>query len=538
MMKNKGDVNMLPHIQNQGDKQVLMVHDMPFIMLAGEVHNSNSSSLKRMEKIWDQAIELNLNSLLLPITWELIEPKEDQFDFQLVDGLIFQARQRHMKIGFLWFGSWKNAQCYYAPEWVKTDMERFPRGEIEKGKNSVTMERFHGMSYSTLSMFGEETKKADAKAFAKFMEHIKLIDEKENTVVIVQVENEAGLLGTNREYSDIADELFHQNVDEKLLAYLKENKDSLSESLSSCQFFNGTWKEVFKDMAEEVFSAYYIAQYIEYVASAGKRAYNLPMVVNCWLDKGQEAGRYPTGGPVEKVMNIWQYSAPSIDIIAPDIYVSYFYDVCDQYTTKGNSLFIAECATHSYTASRILYTIGHYHSLCFSPFGIEDLGQPFSAMEGVLFGIDVQDKALSTPQDPIIYSQINKQLKQLMPLITSQYGTPHLQGATFELSNQQVLRFDEVAFEVSFEAKFLSSQFGGCLIVQSQKNEFYVIAYGCQLHPYSLLDSQPYLDYLLVEEGNYDHGLWQRERRLNGDEITTMCFNEPTLLKIKLFVHD
>lgn len=41
-----------------------MVGDAPFIMLAGEVHNSNSSGLACMEAVWARA--LGMNSVLLP----------------------------------------------------------------------------------------------------------------------------------------------------------------------------------------------------------------------------------------------------------------------------------------------------------------------------------------------------------------------------------------------------------------------------------------------------------------------------------------
>ena len=106
----------IPYIVQQGNRKVLMVNGAPFIMLAGEVHNSNSSSVEYMEQVWSRAKELGMNTLLLPVTWELIEPQEGIFDFSIVDALIQQARKREKKLGFLWFGSWKNAQCYYTPD--------------------------------------------------------------------------------------------------------------------------------------------------------------------------------------------------------------------------------------------------------------------------------------------------------------------------------------------------------------------------------------------------------------------------------------
>ena len=63
-----------------------------------------------------------------------------------------------------------------------------------------------------------------------------------------------------------------------------------------------SWSEIFGEMADEVFQCYYTARFVEAVAKAGKKEYDLPMTVNCWLDKGQKPGKYPTGGPVAKLM--------------------------------------------------------------------------------------------------------------------------------------------------------------------------------------------------------------------------------------------
>lgn len=152
-------------------KPLINIRSESFILLAGEVHNSNSSSVEVMEPIWQKARKLNLNTLFLPITWELLEPEEGKFDFSMVDQLIEQARKYEMHIGFLWFGAWKNAQCYYAPEWVKCNLKRFWRAEVQKGKKKINLQNFHGMPYTTLSSHCEETRKADGRAFAALMRH-------------------------------------------------------------------------------------------------------------------------------------------------------------------------------------------------------------------------------------------------------------------------------------------------------------------------------------------------------------------------------
>lgn len=530
-----------PYLEDRNGQKVLIVDEAPFIMIAGEAHNSSASNVKIMERIWERADELNLNTVLLPIYWEVIEPEEGKYDFSLVDSIIFQAREHRKKIGFLWFGSWKNAQCYYAPEWVKQDLKRFERAQLENGKNFKILENVHGLHYSTLSAFCEETKKADAAAFARLMEHICCIDRTEHTVITMQVENETGLLGEAREHGERAEKMFASSVPAPFLEYLKETYEELTPELASTivrreeVLYGKSWSEIFGEMADEVFQCYYTARFVEAVAKAGKKEYDLPMTVNCWLDKGQKPGKYPTGGPVAKLMPIWKHAAPSIDIYGPDIYIQTFLKTCDCYTKGGNPLYIAECATHSYAGIRELYVIGHYHGMCYSPFGFEDIGLPFTATQGILFGMDTDDELLKTPQNAEEYTKINGLLNGMMSLLAEAYGTRHLQASISENGKNEVLSFVSYDFNIFYESRFLQTRSGACLVLEHEENEFFVIVKDCGLDIRSTKVEVPYTDFLSVDEGHFLDGMFISECRLNGDEITTMSFEGVHLLKIRVF---
>lgn len=525
---------------NQNGKKVLMVNGEPFLLLAGEVHNSSATSVLNMEKIWTKADEIGLNCVLMPITWELFEPVEGEFDFGLVDGLIEQARKHDMKIGFLWFGAWKNAQCYFAPEWVKMDTKRFQRAQVEKGKNFIYRKDFHNMSYSTLSYLCPATQEADAKAFTVLMEHIKEIDEKDNTVVMIQVENEPGLQGAARENSDEADRIFTGEVPPEFIAYLKNNMDEMAPDVKAAigeAADSGSWQTVFGDVAEEIFSAYHVASYIEAVASAGRNEYDLPMFVNCWLDKGDKPGIYPSGGPVARMMEVWQYCAPSIDIYGVDNYARKYCEVCDEYAKRSNPLLVPETGTHSHAGPRLIYMVGHYHALGFAPFAFEDMGKPFSPSDGYLFGIDMEDPALSTPQDIEEYWWINKTLHAMTPLLTMKYGTDDLRAVIKERGNNHTLRFGDYEIRIMMEPPFMDKAVGACLILRNGENEFYMVADGCCISAFSANPDKPNIDVLALEEGFFEEGEWQMNRRLNGDEVVVQRYEKPTLLRMKLFVY-
>ena len=108
----------LPQLRKQGTATQLIVDGKPFLVLGGELGNSSSSSLEYMRPIWPKLVALNLNTVLVPIYWELIEPVEGKFDFTLVDGLIQEAGKHGLRLIPLWFASWKNSMSCYAPAWV------------------------------------------------------------------------------------------------------------------------------------------------------------------------------------------------------------------------------------------------------------------------------------------------------------------------------------------------------------------------------------------------------------------------------------
>lgn len=560
-----------PCIAEKGNQKVLLVDGKPFIMLAGEIHNSDSSSPAYMEQIWKIADDLGMNSLLLPVTWEMVEPVEGEFHFEVLDQLIDQAREYGMKIGILWFGSFKNAECMYAPEWVKRDLERFHRGQIVKGKNKagrrVSPTLPVTIPYTTISYLSENAMQADARAFGRMMQHVCEYDEAEGTVITVQVENETGLLGNAREVSDEADAAFAGEVPQEFASYMRSHTEYMEEDVRAAVEAGaekGSWSEVFGAAAEEIFSAYHVASFVECVAKAGKDAYDLPMTVNCWLDKAADTpGDYPSGGPVARVHEVWDYCAPSIDVYCPDIYVPYFNKVCDRFVKGGtNPLYIPEAATHSYAAPRMVYTVGHYHAMCYSPFGFDDIGKPFSAAQGYLFGMDVTDPALKTPQNFEEYAALGKIMREAMPLLAERYGTTDLQAvcAEREAEKKKSLGLPEdmnpmerLMAEAAATTKMIfgdlgvSAGFGGMmrprndgvlLVCRTKENEVYMIGEQCDIQLFSADSEKTNLDILRVEEGTFENGAFVPGRRFNGDEAAQLKLDKPGVLRLQWFTYE
>ena len=248
----------IPKIVSKDGIPTLYVGGEPFLAFAGEVHNSSGNSLEYMERqVWPNVEGLNLNTLIVPVYWELVEPKEGEYDFSLPDGIIAQARERGMRLIFLWFGLWKNSESMYVPGWMKLDQETY-----------FHVKKVNGETIDTISPFCGAAVEKDARAFSEWMSHLREIDGETSTVIMVQVENEIGLLGTERDYCEVADQAFASAV-----------PDTLAEEFA----VSGSWKEAFGEDAEEYFMAYHFASAVERIAGEGRERYPLPCYVNAWL---------------------------------------------------------------------------------------------------------------------------------------------------------------------------------------------------------------------------------------------------------------
>lgn len=360
----------IPSLQKKGNKTQLIVNQKPFLIRGGELGNSSATSMESMETIWSKLVDMNLNTVLTPVYWELIEPEEGKFDFSLIDDLILRARKENLKLVFLWFGSWKNSMSSHAPAWVKLNQKKYPRVKDDKDK-----------SHEILTSFSENNLQADLNAFKKLMRHIKELDQKEQTVIMIQVENEIGMLPTARDYHPLANEAFKKEVPKELVQYLQKNKEKLVPEFLEIWKKNGfktsgNWEEVFgKGLhTDEIFMAWYFSKFTNQIANAGKEIYPIPMFVNAALNAPEKKpGQYPSAGPLPHLMDVWKAAGNSIDFLAPDFYNPSFKQWNDLFTRQGDPLFIPEHRFDETAPFKGLYAIGHYEAIGFSPFSIESV---------------------------------------------------------------------------------------------------------------------------------------------------------------------
>ena len=358
-----------PHLEKRGAVTQLIVQGQPWMVLGCELGNSTSSSRDYLVPYWQKLKDAGVNTVLAVVSWEQTEPVEGQFDFSVVDHLLEDARSNDMKLALLWFGSWKNGITSYTPTWVKRDTRRFPLAQTPDGK-----------PLPILTTLGDETCKADAKAFAAMMAHLKKVDAQQQTVVMIQMENEVGLHGHPRDYCPLADAAYKGQVPQALTDWLTAHREQLlpetreAWEAGGCKT-EGTWEEVFSpaDRAAEIFMAWHYASYMDRITEAGKQEYALPTFVNAWIVQPEDTrpGNYPSGGPQAQNHDIWRAAAPHIDILSPDIYLNDFPEQLALYARNGNPVFIPESRSGQNGAANAAYAIGAKDAIGYSPFGFE-----------------------------------------------------------------------------------------------------------------------------------------------------------------------
>ena len=476
-------------------KFTFLVDGKPFIILGGQVMNENAFP-DLMERAWPRLKAISANTVEYPVYWNEIEPQEGKFDFGDFDRILLRARNEGLRVVMLWFGTYKNGAMDWAPNWVKSNPTRFPR-VIDSG----------GKPIRVLSPHSQATLEADRKAYVTMMQHLKAVDEAQRTVIMMQVENESGLLGSARDYAPESTKLFNGPVPEKLAAALKKKP--------------GTWKDVFGREAEETFTAYYLSTFINEVARAGKAIYPLVTYVNAW-NGGHETNdqwdlydwpgeTYPSGGPQSHLLDLWKATAPNIDILSSDTSKqpsANFRMINARYVRPDNPYWSPE-AGRTITGARVFfYALADFAGIGFGAFGVDSSGS------GPEFDMQFGDLGND-------YRMVNSAL----PVITELQGTSKLKTAVEEEGiTGRNLNFDRYDLLVRYRPQpsvpnpaappRLLTPSARVLVGELGSDEFLIMGFE------STVDFRPALgsgytaaQFLEIEQGVYENGAWRQTAR-------------------------
>jgi hypothetical protein len=507
-------------------KRIFTVNGKPFYPLGCEslyVAGYSVRNAAETDEAFKAVIEAHCNTSMIDIYWDQLNPKEGEYDFSSLDILIAGARRHNLKLILLWFATWKNGNMDYTPAWVKANPRKFKRVKSPTGKELWS-----------LSPHCKANLDADKKAFAALCAHLKAKDSTEQTVIGIQVQNEPGILGSDRDYGPEAQAIFESPVPAKLVTAMKKRgKGPVFESWQQAGGkASGNWQKLFGWEGGEFMTAWGIASYINGVAEAGKAVYDIPMYINAW-QSGQNwwplpGESYPSGGAVIKVLDIYKWYTPHIDLIAPDNYqdnLRAFESVCSAYSRDDNPLFVPESVLKGPNKLR---AIADYDAIGY-----------FGEIRTLLGKDGAPDPESQTQKD------ICRCISAVIPLLLKYQGTGKVRSVIQEENmTKQLFDFDGYMGMVQYGPlmKFLytekrapSSPGGWGLIFQASRNEFYLIGDNFQLYlrPKPTIGKmQPPLlsgdwrntslgNFISVEEGHFDkNGKFIMERKRNGDQVT------------------
>lgn len=480
----------MPRLVKKDGRYAFLVDGQPFLILGAQINNSSSWPAV-LPEVWPAIEAVHANTVEAPVYWEQIEPERGRFDFQNVDELVRQARAHHLYLVLLWFGTWKNGRMHYVPEWIKTDPAEYPRVVNRQGE-----------PLDVLSPHAESNREADKKAFTALMQHLKQIDGTEHTVLMMQVENESGILGSVRDFSPAGEKLFQSQVPADLVEALHRRA--------------GSWREVFGADAEETFSAYSVARYVNEIALAGKAEYPLAMYANNWLKYRPDAipgVMYPSGGPTYNMLEVWKAAAPAIEMIGPDIYT----DDCDayretlhQFHRPDNPAWVPETGLSDADGKYFFYALGE-GAIGFSPFGVDYTG--WTIQEGRPPALDAENYALVGPMDREV-ARLNFEGK--LKTAVEEEGAAH---AALDFGKwQATVSFGLPQWGGGSKPPGTRDHHGRALVAQLAGDEFLVSGVDARIEFHLSSPEAGRTQILRAEQGRYESGDWKFERLWNGDE--------------------
>lgn len=515
----------LPRIETMpSGRHVLLVDGQPFTILGAQANNS-SNNVNVLPQVWSTITALHANTLEMPVAWDQIEPREGQFDFSFVDALLDQARAHHVRLVLLWFGTWKNGGPGYTPEWVKTDVARFPRKLAADGT-----------PLPALSPFSPTTLAADKRAFEALMQHLARADA-QNTVIMVQVENEAGAFGIPRDHRPEAEALFAGQV-----------PASLTQRLGRP---SGTWRQVFGALSNQAFMSWYTASYIDQVAAAGKAIKDLPMYCNAALSdplaKTVDPNWVSSGSPDWNMIDVWKAAAPHIDLVAPDIYYPQWDKVTaflDAYDRPDNPLMVPEIG-NAVEFARYFWPVMGHGGIGFAPFGMDATGYANYPLGAKRLDQEVIS-AFAAPYEFI--APMDRGWARVLA------GHPSWGFAKGPDAKDQSVTFGDWKVTAQFDRWLIGDEswtfvkpdpaptagkpVGGGVVIQTGADTFLVAGYDARVH-FTLAHpgQRQQWQFVSVEEGSLDDaGNWRPLREWNGDQ-TDYGLNlgsRPTLLRVRL----
>jgi hypothetical protein len=252
--------------------------------------------------------------------------------------------------------------------------------------------------------------------------------------------------------------------------------------------------------------AWHYGLFVQEVAQAGKEAYPLPLYLTAALNsRGRKAGEYPSAGPLAHLLDIWRAAAPANDFLSPDIYDPGFTGWCRQYHVNENPLFIPEIRLSEANAMQVFYALGEHDAMGFSPFSIEDVGNP--------------------EEYPLTHSY--RLLHQILPLLAEKQGKAMTNGILLDSASKERI-IERNAYTFTFRHVYASGWDApkddaprpetGAILIELSEKEYLVAGSGIVLNFGNTRNDGSVTGISFINEVEWQNGKMIPLRRMNGDQ--------------------
>ena len=228
------------------------------------------------------------------------------------------------------------------------------------------------------------------------------------------------------------------------------------------------------------------------------------------MPNGGPPGEYPSGGPLPHLIDIWKAGAPSLDLLAPDIYFRNFTDIVSQYDRPDNALFVPEQgrASMNELTANALFAFGQHKAIGYAPFSVDTLAEADAAALRQAYA------ELAALSPAILRAQSTGRIRGAKPPVAYD-GTTDVRPQTFGLGDY---RFTIDFIDPWTPREQQRPEEHGVLIIQTGPEDYIVASKGAVLTFTPLGAGPPIAGIDTAWEEVVEDGRLVRRRLLNGDE--------------------
>lgn len=482
--------DLSPHFETVDGRKVLYVDGWPHCVLTVEIYwgdliyGRHHETMHVYDYLYPAARALGLNAIKVPVKWSMIEPQKGVYDFSYLDHIKRLAEENGLKLVVGWFGHYASGDGniyrnltgeVFAPMYVIEDDVTYPKAVDA-----------HGVTHhNAISYEYEPILEVETAAFRAFMEHIKAVDAEKRTIVMVQVENEIAVFGSDR----------------RNRAMWRDHTPAANKRFQEMGFTDDL-----KYSAWRLSSAW-----IRRLTDAGAEVYPLPFFLN--YVGGQIVPWMVGGAPGEDVATYME-NCPNLSFIGLNLYASRKSSVDDfrtrlsAYRAGGNTPAITETNSDAGpNTPRLAYlAVGEFGVPIFAPWALHisypTPFEPYVLPDGTIAhgGPAFRDCCLS--------------LRKVLPLIAYYANSEKLAVfmAPYPGEGYSVVR-DVNGAEVRFTSAAWGPEpsDGQAIVIHPTENEFLIVGYRCGLSITTPMAKWPAAKQVRVERGAWRDGQWQSE---------------------------